>query len=94
MTGQGRSRRLRRAGHRPPVVRVGLKSYRAVWAEVEMIGPANVTRRDLERWRTELMPTAFARICNRLDRTLIDQATNQARAVWDEVPLPFDGEVA
>ena len=94
MTAQRRNRPLRRAAHRPSEIRAGVKSYRAVWAEVEMIGPTNVTRRDLERWRTELMPTAFARICNRLDRTLIDQATNQARAVWDEVPLPFDGEVA
>ena len=88
------TRPLRPATHRPQTSATenGWRGrVEAIWAEVELIGLDEVRLADLERWRTQLLPAQFQRLCHRLDRALRQLATNRAGATHRAVPLPLPG---
>ena len=83
---------LRPAAHRPPTPATD-RGWRGrlevIWAEVETIGLDDISRADLERWRTQLLPAQFKRLCHRLDRALTKLAADRSRPTYRTIPLPF-----
>ena len=86
------TRPLRPAAHRPPTPGTdgGWRGrFEVIWAEAQTIGVEDVSRADLERWRTQLSPAQFQRLCHRLDRARTRLAAARSRPTYRTMPLPF-----